>query len=386
MSAVSALARVALIRFLRERSNLFFVFIFPLAIVLLVGATFGAGFTPEIVIVDEGDTALAADLAASLNANEAVDVRTATREEALGRVAAGTIAAVVIIPSDADAATATAPVHLEYVARAGTGGEKVRAIVQAEIERLGLASRALAGLVGVGVTEERAADAVAATPAVAPADVTIETVAGGDGPEFAGLGQFDLGAAQQLVLFTFITALSGAAGLIQIREWGIARRLQATPVSGAHVIGGLALGRWVLALFQAIYIVVATLLVFRVNWGSLLPTLVLIGLFAAVSAAAGLLLGAVWSNQAQANGVAVFLGLALAAIGGCMLPLEVMPDVVRNVAHATPHAWALDGFADIVRRDGSVRDILPELGVLSAFLGVLLPLGAWRLRVVLTGS
>ena len=64
MNAVLALARVALIRFLRERSNLFFVFVFPLAIVLLVGATFGAGFTPTIVIVDEGATTVFAAVSA----------------------------------------------------------------------------------------------------------------------------------------------------------------------------------------------------------------------------------------------------------------------------------------------------------------------------------
>ena len=36
---------------------------------------------------------------------------------------------------------------------------------------------------------------------------------------FTGLGRFDLGAAQQLLLFVFLSSLTGAATLIQARAW-----------------------------------------------------------------------------------------------------------------------------------------------------------------------
>jgi len=38
----------------------------------------------------------------------------------------------------------------------------------------------------------------------------------------------------------------------------------------------------------------------------------------------------------------------------------------------------------LVRRDGTFMDILPNLGVLLAFAAVLMALGTWRLRRVLT--
>ena len=38
---------VGLRRMLRDRSNIFFVFIFPLVIILLVGAQFGSGSGPS---------------------------------------------------------------------------------------------------------------------------------------------------------------------------------------------------------------------------------------------------------------------------------------------------------------------------------------------------
>jgi ABC-2 type transport system permease protein len=57
---------------------------------------------------------------------------------------------------------------------------------------------------------------------------------------------------------------------------------------------------------------------------------------------------------------------------------------MTRVAHLTPHAWALDGFAELVREDGTVMDILPELGVLAVYAAILLVLAGWRLRTVLT--
>ena len=45
---ISYIARINVRRMLRERSNIFFVFVFPLAIILLIGAQFGGDFTPGI--------------------------------------------------------------------------------------------------------------------------------------------------------------------------------------------------------------------------------------------------------------------------------------------------------------------------------------------------
>jgi ABC-2 type transport system permease protein len=67
-----------------------------------------------------------------------------------------------------------------------------------------------------------------------------------------------------------------------------------------------------------------------------------------------------------------------------MAPIEVFPPAMRTVAQFTPHAWAIDAFAELVRRDGGLVDILPNLGVLLAFAAALMMLGTWRLHRVLT--
>jgi ABC-2 type transport system permease protein len=97
-----------------------------------------------------------------------------------------------------------------------------------------------------------------------------------------------------------------------------------------------------------------------------------------------MLLGATFSNEQQAAGVGVMLSLGLAALGGAMFPIDLFPPTMQRIAHVTPHAWALDGYAELVRRGGNTLDILPELAVLTAYAIVLLALASWRLRVALT--
>jgi ABC-2 type transport system permease protein len=63
-----------------------------------------------------------------------------------------------------------------------------------------------------------------------------------------------------------------------------------------------------------------------------------------------------------------------------MMPLEFFSPTMLTVAHFTPHAWAADGFAALVRHDGTVLDIAGELGVLSAYAVALFALGSWALR------
>jgi ABC-2 type transport system permease protein len=138
------------------------------------------------------------------------------------------------------------------------------------------------------------------------------------------------------------------------------------------------------ALVQGLYIVFATLLLFRVDWGDPIGATLLIVTFSAVGAGAGLLAGALFVNDQQASGISIMLGLGLAALGGAMLPAELFSDTMQKIAHVTPHAWALDGFAELVRHNGSVVDILPQLGILTLYATLLLALASWRLRAVLT--
>jgi ABC-2 type transport system permease protein len=157
-----------------------------------------------------------------------------------------------------------------------------------------------------------------------------------------------------------------------------------TPTEVRTIVLGEGLGRFGVVLVQGLYIMIASLLAFRVDWGNPIGAAAILVTFSAVGAAAAMLMGSVFSNAEQAGGVGVMVGLGLAALGGCMLPLELFSPTLQAIAHITPHAWAIDAFAELVQRRGNLFDILPELGVLAAYAVVLGLIATWRLRAVIT--
>ncbi|MGB3595322.1 MAG: ABC transporter permease, partial [Ornithinimicrobium sp.] len=56
--AAGAIAAVELRRFLADRSNIFFVFIFPLVLVVVIGSSFGGDGPAAKVAIAGGDSAL----------------------------------------------------------------------------------------------------------------------------------------------------------------------------------------------------------------------------------------------------------------------------------------------------------------------------------------
>jgi ABC-2 type transport system permease protein len=193
-----------------------------------------------------------------------------------------------------------------------------------------------------------------------------------------------MGAVNNLVMFVFLTATTSSAALIQARQLGVSRRMFSTPTSAGTIIGGETLGRYLVTLFQGLFIIGAAALFFGVRWGNPIGAALLVMTFSLVGTGAGMLIGTTFSNAEQAAGLSVFFSLLLAAIGGAMVPLEIFSDTMLQVAHVTPHAWAIDGFSELIRHSGTAADIVREVGVLVAMGAALLALSTIQFRRVLT--
>jgi ABC-2 type transport system permease protein len=386
MRKVYSIASSNVRRMLRERSNIFFVFIFPIALILLIGAQFGGDFAPGVGIYQADDDPLATAISDEIQSEDSLAVTTyPSGEDLTSAVERGTIQAGVLIPAGMSGlAESGGQVEVEYIARPDGAGAQLQSVVSAAVAQVMTpVSAAQFGAEKTGASFDDALVVSRSQTDLAPG-LEVETTAVGEALFPSSLGRFDLGASQQLVLFTFLTALAGSAALILSRKLGVSRRMLSTPTSTGTIVTGEGAGRWAVAMVQGLYIVGVTYLLFRVDWGDPWGALLILVTFSAVGAGAGMLMGALFSNDQQAGGVSVVVSLGLAALGGCMLPIELFSPAMTRVAHLTPHAWALDGFAELVRRDGTVADILPELGVLTLYAIVLLLLAGWRLRVVLT--
>lgn len=381
-----AIAVSNLRRLFRDRSSIFFVFVFPLALVLLIGLQFGGDFDPQIGLLVEDSGPIASSVVDLLSREPGIEiVPFESSERLVTAVERGSVEAAVDIPQGFDQAIATGQAaEVFFVARPSGIGPSLRPVVNRVLAESLLPATAARFVVDQDLAEFDAAMATAAQVQGSLATVAVTTRTVGEALFPATLGRFDLGASSQLILFMFITALSGGAVLIQTRQLGLSRRMLSTPTSVRTILTGEALGRFGVVIVQGLYIMLGSLLIFSVNWGDPLGAAAIVIVFAAVGAGAAMLIGTVFRNAEQAGGVAVMAGLGLAALGGCMLPLQLFSPTLQRIAHVTPHAWALDGFAKLVQDGAGFLDILPELGVLAGYAAVLLLVSSWRLRRAIT--
>jgi ABC-2 type transport system permease protein len=386
-----AIATKGIRQMTRDWTNLFFIFVFPLVLIMVIGVVFGGGFDLRLGVVAPDDDPLADEVVDTLRVDEDVDLTTYSSASALRTaVERGNVDGGLIVPDDySDALRSGRAVEVGFLTGQNGLGAFLRPTIEDATRRQSVEVQAARFAAEHGAGDFDTALDQARTVAADLPELRVESVDDADAndtedDQFVGLGQFDLGASQQLVLFMFLSGIAGSAALIQSRQLGVSRRMLSTPTSVGTVLAGEALGRLLVILLQGVYIVTATWVVFDVNWGDPVAALLLVLAFSLVATGVAMVCGAVFRNDQQASSVGIFLGIGVAALGGCMVPLDLFTGTMRTVAHVTPHAWVYDAFAELVRHDGGLVDVLPNLAVLFGMAVASLALATHLLRKKLT--
>ena len=177
----------------------------------------------------------------------------------------------------------------------------------------------------------------------------------------------------------FIVGAMSTSILTEKRE-GTFRRLLASPLSKPALLLGKILPYYLVNLIQIAIMFGIAHLLFGMGFGDPLAlALVSLGL-AAAATGMGIMVAALGKTDAQVSGLSTLLTLTLSALGGCMMPISIMPDFLQSLSRFIPHAWAMQGFQDVLVRGYGVSGILPEVGILFAFAVAFFAIGVWRFR------
>ena len=206
----------------------------------------------------------------------------------------------------------------------------------------------------------------------------------------AGVGNQAPSAVQQnvpawLVFGAFFVVIPLSNTLIRERQQGTLKRLRTMPVGqGALLLGKLA-PYFIVNLVQVMLMMSAGVWLVPALGGEALQlhgsTFALALVCAAVSIAAlgyALLISSLTRTTEQASLLGGAGNLILAAIGGIMVPKFVMPEAMQQMTNASPMAWGLQGFLDVLLRGGGALEVLPEIAALLTF-GVAALAVAWAL-------
>lgn len=172
-----------------------------------------------------------------------------------------------------------------------------------------------------------------------------------------------------LVMYLLINlAIFGGAGIAAERRNGVLRRMGVNPVTKVQLMFGKLYGLILLAAVQVAFLMLLGQFVFNVNIGeNIVGITITLLVFSWVAASLGLLLGFLVKSEEKVVGLALAISLPMAAIGGCWFPMEIVPEFVRNLAHAFPPAWAMDALHQLITYGGGLEAALKPIGILAIY-------------------
>jgi ABC-2 type transport system permease protein len=167
-----------------------------------------------------------------------------------------------------------------------------------------------------------------------------------------------------------------ALALVDYRQIGLLKRVEATPVSATEYLGSLTVANMVIATAQAlIVLLVARLLGFEPQGGvvGLLLAILFIALLAVTAMGFGLITAAVAKSTGAASGLAMIFILPMMMFGSF---LAVFDDTTRMIARFTPNYYVTDSLMVIFHEGSVTRPVIwQNLLILAAISLVVLVVG-----------
>lgn len=152
---------------------------------------------------------------------------------------------------------------------------------------------------------------------------------------------------------------------------GTLTRLRSINIRSRYIIAGKIVSYYLICMIQ----VVCMLIVGRylvpllggdiIRLGDSFTGIFIISSCVAINAIAfGLLVSSSSRNTQVAGSLGSILIVIFSAIGGIMVPTFIMPEYMQKLSNISPLSWGMEGFLNIMLRNGTVVDIIPESALL----------------------
>ncbi|MGA2803163.1 MAG: ABC transporter permease [Acidimicrobiales bacterium] len=379
-----AIARASSRRVLRDRVSLFFLIVLPIVVIVIVGAVAQGFNTFRVGVVNLDGTQASRQLVAELSHASGLAVvaypNLASLDKAVGR---SEISAGVLVPRGLAAGMVGGrAVTVSVIAEQANNTQqaaatRVTSVVDGFGGRVEAAQFATRYAGSFAENLARAGSLSSSTPGVGLRAQVVHTAQGSLPPGY------EYSAPTELVLFVFLMAIAGGATIVETRRLGMFERMSAAPVRPRTIIAGESITYIVIAAVQSAVIVVIGTVVFGVSWGNPLAAAVLLVLWCLVGASAGMVAGTVFRTPEQASAMGPIVGIVFAMLGGCMWPLSIVSTTMREIGHATPQAWAVDAWTNLLSNHGDLASISHEIGILALFALGFFALATFRLKAML---
>jgi ABC-2 type transport system permease protein len=369
---------------LHDWHALLLLFAMPLAFLVIMSLAMQdefaqrAGERMTVALVDRDDTEASRALVAAIAGSGTVGVRNAVPDTDLKtqmRAAGDAFGIEIKAGYGASLAQASSPLAEHVVLTVAPDTTRQTELIFAGTLREILARERLTAILGpLAVLSRGSADGIDVEATQPRIEYAYRSANGSEAPT----------AVQQnvpawLVFGAFFVVIPLSNTLIRERQQGTLKRLRTMPVGQSTLLLAKLAPYFIVNIVQVMLMLAAGVWLVPALGGEALQlhgSMAALALVCAALSIAALGYALLISSVTRTTEQATLLGgagnLILAAIGGIMVPKFVMPEAMQQITNASPMAWGLQGFLDVLLRGGGMLDVLPEAAALTTFGAVTL--------------
>ncbi|TMD74331.1 MAG: ABC transporter permease [Chloroflexi bacterium] len=357
---IVAITRRLLQGFRRDRRTLALLFVAPIVILGLLGYIMrGSTSAPEVGVANQDSGPLGAIVADGLKSSSHIRATDINAADGDAKLKDGSLVAYIVLPSDfsqqAQAGTVAPEVHLEG-SQPGEDAPVIQALQQSMIS---LASR----VSGRSVTFQ----------------FQVKYLYGGQ--NYDTLDYF--GAAFVGLVVFFLVFVITIVSFLNERSQGTLERLMASPLRRGEIVVGYMLGFTVLALVQAVEVLVFALAILHIhNQGSVFLIFGMEALMAIAAVNLGIFLSMFARSEFQAVQFIPLVVVPQVLLSGIIFPVSTEPKGLQWLSDVLPLTYAVNGMRDIMVKGADVTwpSLQLDAAVVAGFCILLIAAGTATLR------
>ncbi len=338
-------------RFFRDRLAIFFTVIFPLIFLFVFGSfsSGNSGASFNVGFINESDSSFAKEFETNMRDSKILKVKddANTLDAAKEKMGRSEIDAVIVLPKDfgSVAEGATYPSGQAMVVYNQNNEQSAQAL-SSVLENI------FAGINSKLVNSE--------TP------FSVEKQALNE----KSLSAFDYTFAGLLGFAIIGMGIFGPVNVFpELKKMGILRRLSTTPLRVWQYFLATMIGQAVIGILSLAVMFVVAILVFKLQ---VVGNYFELGLFLILSIMSilgiGLALGGWAKNERQAAPLSNIVVFPMMFLSGTFFPRFLMPDWLQNISAFLPLTPVIDGIRFIATEGKHLVDILPQIGMIGAWM------------------
>lgn len=347
-TGVYGLVRAYQKRFLRDKTALFFTFLFPLIFLFAFGSIFSGGdISLKVAILNHSDTPFATQFVnkAAKDTVFKVNSEVTALDVAKQKMSRGEIDSIIELPQGFGAPNAegipSGVMTVYYQKGAEQSGKTVAAIMQQVLnginKQLGRPDASLQ-------VAEKSTD----TEGLSAFDYT-----------FSGLLGF---AIMSMGIFGLANAMP------QEKQRGSFRRLRASPFRASQLIVANALHYLIITMLSVLAMVIVGLLVFHFNMrGSWLMFTIYVACAAVMTLGFGLFIGAWAKNENQSAPLTNLISFPMMFLSGVFFPRFLYPEWLQGITTFVPLTPVVEGLRRIMTENATLLQLGPELAIIGVW-------------------